>query len=157
MNDFSHIDKSNLPCMVDVSPKKETTRFAHARTEIWLPKIIRDQFVDGDIKSKKGPVFQTAIIAATLGLKNTSQIIPFCHQINIEGSSVEINIVGESAVIDCKANTFGKTGIEMEVLVGAQIAALTIYDMCKAFGHEMKIQNGYLVEKTGGKSDYEKK
>ena len=157
MSEFSHVNQSNQPCMVDVSQKKETNRFAHARTEVWLPKIIRDQFIDGDIKSKKGPVFQTAIIAATMALKNTSQIIPFCHQINIEGSSVEINMVGESAVIDCKANTSGKTGIEMEALVGAQIAALTIYDMCKAFGHDMKIQNGHLVEKTGGKSDYEKK
>ncbi|MBK22838.1 MAG: cyclic pyranopterin monophosphate synthase MoaC [Halobacteriovorax sp.] len=154
MKEFSHIDKNNNPCMVDVSKKNETTRFAHARTEVWLPKVIRDQFIDGDIQSKKGPVFHTAIIAGTMGLKQTSNLIPFCHQLNIEGSSVEIKLEGESAVIDCTVKNTGKTGVEMEALMGAQIAALTIYDMCKAFGHEMQIRNGKLIEKRGGKSDY---
>lgn len=157
METFSHINQNNQPCMVDVSDKVNTDRTAHARAEVWLPKVIRDQFVDGDIQSKKGPVFQTAIIAGTMALKQTSLLIPFCHQINIEGSSIEIHLEGECAVIDCKSRTFGKTGIEMEALVGAQMAALTIYDMCKAFGHEMKLQNCQLIEKTGGKSDFNKK
>lgn len=155
MKEFSHVDKENNPCMVDVSEKKETSRYALARTEVWLPKIVREQFVDGDIRSKKGPVFQTAIIAGTMALKQTANLIPFCHQLNIEGSKVEINLVGENAVVDCSVRTFGKTGVEMEALVGSQMAALTIYDMCKAFGHEMKITNGRLIEKKGGKSDYQ--
>jgi cyclic pyranopterin phosphate synthase len=154
MKEFSHVDKNNNPCMVDVSDKKETSRFAHARTEVWLPKVIRDKFIDGDIVSKKGPVFQTAIISGIMALKKTSELIPFCHQLNIEGSKIEINLVGENAVIDCSVKTFGKTGVEMEALMGAQIAALTIYDMCKAFGHEMIIGNGRLIEKKGGKSDF---
>lgn len=154
MKEFSHVDKNNNPCMVDVSDKKETSRFAHARTEVWLPKIIRDEFIDGDIVSKKGPVFQTAIISGIMALKKTSELIPFCHQLNIEGSKIEINLVGENAVIDCRVKTFGKTGVEMEALMGAQISALTIYDMCKAFGHEMIIRNGRLIEKKGGKSDF---
>lgn len=154
MKDFSHVDKDNNPCMVDVSDKSETSRYALARTEVWLPKIIRDQFVDGEIISKKGPVFQTAIIAGTMALKQTAVLIPFCHQLNIEGSKVEIKLEGECAVIKCSVKTFGKTGVEMEALVGAQMAALTIYDMCKAFGHDMEIRNGRLIEKRGGKSEY---
>ena len=153
MKEFSHVDNNNNPCMVDVSEKNETSRFALARTEVWLPLIVREQFKDGDIQSKKGPVFQTAIIAGTMALKRTSELIPFCHQLNIEGSKVEISLIGEHAVIDCSVKTFGKTGVEMEALLGAQLAALTIYDMCKAFGHDMKIQNGRLIEKKGGKSD----
>ena len=154
MKDFSHIDKNNNPCMVDVSDKKETSRFAHARAEVWLPPIVREQFKDGDIQSKKGPVFHTAIIAGTMALKQTANLIPFCHQLNIEGSSVEIKLSGELAVIDCTVKTFGRTGVEMEALVGAQLAALTVYDMCKAFGHDMEIRNCQLIEKRGGKSDY---
>ena len=156
MSQFTHINEAGEPCMVDVSDKTITSRTAVARSEVWLPKVIRDQFCDGDIISKKGPVFQTAIIAATMGLKKTSELIPFCHQINIEGSKVDIELVGECAVIECLCKTSGKTGVEMEALMGAQIAALTIYDMCKAFGHEMKIQNCHLVKKTGGKSDFQK-
>lgn len=154
MKEFSHVDKKNNPCMVDVSDKTETARYALARTEISLPQVVRDQFVDGEINSKKGPVFQTAIIAGTMALKQTAQLIPFCHQLNIEGSKVEIKLEGESAIIDCSVKTFGKTGVEMEALMGAQVAALTIYDMCKAFGHDMEIGKGRLIEKTGGKSDY---
>lgn len=142
--------------MVDVSDKKESTRFAHARSKVWLPKNIREQFVDGELKSKKGPVFTTAIIAGTMALKQTAALIPFCHQLNIEGSKIEIELIGEDAVINCKVKTFGRTGVEMEALLGAQLAALTIYDMCKVFSHDMEIKSGYLVEKKGGKSDYKR-
>ena len=154
MKDFTHIDNKNNPCMVDVSDKNETFRSAIAVTEIWLPEIVRNQFKGGDIQSKKGPVFTTAIIAGTMALKQTSNLIPFCHQLNIEGSKIEINLINEHALIKCEVKTFGKTGVEMEALTGAQIAALTIYDMCKAFGHDMKIENCHLIEKTGGKSDF---
>lgn len=155
MKNFSHIDKENNPTMVDITQKQNTSRYAIAYTEIQLPKIVREHFINGDIQSKKGPVFQTAIIAGTMALKQTSQLIPFCHQLNIEGAKISIDLKDECAVIKCKVKTFGKTGVEMEALVGAQIAALTIYDMCKAFGHKMKINNCRLEEKKGGKSDYQ--
>jgi cyclic pyranopterin monophosphate synthase len=154
LKEFTHIDKKNNPCMVDISNKNETFRSAVAVSEIWLPEVVRKQFKEGDIQSKKGPVFTTAIIAGTMALKQTSSLIPFCHQLNIEGSKIEIDLKNEHAVIRCEVRTFGKTGVEMEALTGAQIAALTIYDMCKAFGHEMKIENCQLIEKLGGKSDF---
>ena len=157
MSHFSHIDNNNMPCMVDVSQKSETLRFAHARTTIWLPEIICSKFIDGDIQSKKGPVFQTAIISGTMALKKTAELIPFCHSINIESSSIEIKLENELLIIDCKVKTSGKTGVEMEALIGASNAALTIYDMCKAFSHEIEIRSTKLIEKTGGKSDYKTK
>ncbi len=154
MKEFTHIDNHNNPTMVDISLKKETIREAIAKTEIWLPKEVHSRLLDGEIQSKKGPVFQTAIIAGIMAIKNTSTLIPFCHQLNIEDSKVLIEMNGEYAVIECRAKNFGKTGVEMEALVGAQIAALTIYDMCKAFGHEMRINNCRLIKKSGGKSDF---
>jgi len=155
-NSFTHVDKNNKPTMVDVSDKTETSRSAHARAHISLPKVVTDQFIDGEINSKKGPVFQTAIIAGVMALKNTSNIIPFCHQLNIEGSKIDIKLIENKAVINCTVKCFGKTGVEMEALMGAQIAAITIYDMCKAFGHDMTIGPVNLISKSGGKSDYKK-
>lgn len=143
--------------MVDVSEKKGTERSAYAQARIWIPVIIREQFRNGDIQGKKGPVFQTAIIAGTMAIKKTSDLIPFCHQLNIEASSIELNLEGEEIVIDCKVKTSGKTGVEMEALVGANVAALVVYDMCKAFGHEMEIRSTKLIEKSGGKSDFKRK
>ena len=156
MNGFTHVDEKNNPCMVDVSDKLISERFAHARCEIELPEEILKQFKDGDIQSKKGPVFHTAIIAGTMGLKKTSELIPFCHQINIEGSQVEVERQGSKINIDCKVRTVGKTGVEMEALMGAHHAALTIYDMCKAMSHDMKITNLQLIEKSGGKNDFKR-
>ncbi len=154
MKDFNHIDRKNNPCMVDISEKEDTARYALARTKVLLPEIVIEKFVDNDIRSKKGPVFQTSIIAGTSALKQTSNLIPFCHQINIESSNIDITLEGRYAIVECSVKAFGKTGVEMEALMGAQIAALTIYDMCKAFSHSIEIQNCYLVKKSGGKSDY---
>ena len=154
MHNLSHIDKNNNPRMVDISLKKETIRSAIAQTNVWLPEMIRRKFQNGEIYSKKGAVFQTAIIAGTMAVKKTSHIIPFCHQINTEGVKFKIDLEGEYAIIQCKVNTYAKTGVEMEALLGAQIAALTIYDMCKSWGHEIKIDHCRLIEKRGGKSDF---
>ena len=140
--------------MVNIMGKKETHRKAHAQGRVWLPQIIREQFKDGELQSKKGPVFASAIIAGTMALKKTAELIPFCHQVNIEGSQLEISLQGEHAVIDCNVNCYGKTGVEMEAIVGVNIAAATIYDMCKSFGHEMIIKEIKLISKTGGKSDF---
>lgn len=153
---FTHVDEHNKPTMVDVSHKQETAREAHARGQVWLPQKVRDQFVNGDVNTKKGPVFSCAIIAGTMAVKKTSELIPFCHQINIESTKMDIRLEGENAVINCKVKTSGKTGVEMEAIVGVNIAAATIYDMCKAFGHEMVIREIQLISKTGGKSDVAK-
>ena len=140
--------------MVDVSDKKETLRYALACVEIWPGQVVLDKFKDGDIKTKKGSVFQTAIIAGTMAVKKTCQIIPFCHSLNIEDSSITVTMKKRKIIIHCSVKTFGKTGVEMEALLGAQVAALTIYDMCKSLGHNMKIHNGRLLKKSGGKTDY---
>lgn len=151
---FTHIDEKNNPSMVDVSAKNQTIRVAHAQGKVWLPTVIREQFVDGDISTKKGPVFSCAIVAGTMAVKKTAELIPFCHQINIEGIKFNIRLENENALIDCTVKTNGKTGVEMEAIVGVNIAAATIYDMCKAFGHEMVIGEIKLISKKGGKSDF---
>lgn len=154
MESFTHIDQNNSPCMVDVSSKKETSRMAHAQGEVLLPKVILDKFTGNDIESKKGPVFQTAIIAATMAVKKTSEMIPFCHPLLIENIKIKVRLEKNKAVIDAQVYCFGKTGVEIEALHGVQIAALTIYDMCKALSHKMEIQNLRLIAKKGGKSEY---
>lgn len=158
--EFTHIDKNNLPSMVDVGEKKITQRFAHAKCEIHVPQIVFDQLKDGEIQSKKGPVFQTAIIAGTMAVKSTSTLIPFCHPLNIESIKITIDPMTLNSkgkiVINSKVKVSGKTGVEMEALTGATVTALTIYDMCKALTQKMVIGNAHLVEKTGGKTHYKR-
>jgi len=154
MTGFSHIDDTNQPRMVDVSEKTATERRAHARAEITLPEEVAAALREGDIHTKKGPVFQTAIIAGTMAAKRTYEWIPFCHPLGIEGCSIEIAAEDGRVVIDCRVKVFHKTGVEMEALTGATVAALTVYDMCKALSQEMVIGNIRLVGKTGGKHDY---
>ncbi len=152
---LSHIDKKNQPTMVDVGGKKVTQRTAHATAIVQLPEPVRATIVDGDITTPKGPVFQTAIIAGTMAAKRTHELIPFCHPIGLDGCRINIELDDEGrVVIDCRTNVTHKTGVEMEALTGASIAALTIYDMCKALSHDIVIGDVRLVSKTGGKSDY---
>ncbi len=156
MKDFSHLDKSGNPAMVDVGEKSTTHRIARARAIISLPEEVIHHFENDDIKTKKGSVFQTAILAGIMGAKKTSDLIPLCHPIALDHSSVEINKIGSNEFeIVCTAKISAKTGVEMEALTGASIAALTIYDMCKAFSHDIVISEIKLLEKKGGKSDYQ--
>jgi cyclic pyranopterin phosphate synthase len=150
---FNHIDENNLPTMVDVSEKKATQRTAIAVSHIHLPSIIADKIDDkGELTLKKGPVFQTAIIAGTMATKNTATLIPFCHPLLIESAKIKINSINKNTIeITCTVKISGKTGVEMEALTGATVAALTIYDMCKALSHEIKIIDTQLLEKSGGK------
>ncbi|MCB9059942.1 MAG: cyclic pyranopterin monophosphate synthase MoaC [Halobacteriovoraceae bacterium] len=157
MSELSHVDNNNNPTMVDVSSKEISQRVATAVGEVWLPENICKLFDGEDINSKKGPVFQTAIIAGVMGIKNTSNLIPFCHQLNIESIKINIELHGQIAKIVATVKNSGKTGVEMEALVGVQIAALTIYDMCKALSQEIEIRNCHLLMKKGGKSDYAKR
>ncbi|MCT4640850.1 MAG: cyclic pyranopterin monophosphate synthase MoaC [Bacteriovoracaceae bacterium] len=152
---LSHIDKNNNPTMVNVSDKNITKRSATARVSIILPKNIMTLLDENnELNLKKGPVFQTAIIAGTMGVKKTSDIIPFCHPLNLEGIKFKVDKSSDKRInIFCTVNLTGKTGVEMEALTGCMSAALTVYDMCKAMGHDIKITDCELVEKTGGKSD----
>jgi cyclic pyranopterin monophosphate synthase len=152
---FSHLDTEGNPGMVDVSEKLITVRYAHARALVILPEKVISLIKDGDIQTKKGGVFQTAIIAGTMGAKKTSELIPLCHPLGLDSCKITILISPENeVVIDCKTKLEAKTGVEMEALTGASVAALTIYDMCKAFSHDIVIKEIRLIEKTGGKSDF---
>ena len=152
---LSHIDDRNQPTMVDVSDKRVTSRTAHARALVRLPEAVRAAIRDGDISTAKGPVFQTAIIAGTMAAKKAHDLIPFCHPIGLDGCTIRIELTeAGDAQIDCEARVAHKTGVEMEALTGASVAALTVYDMCKALSHGIVIDDVHLVSKTGGKSDY---
>ncbi len=155
MGKLSHIDQDNLPTMVDVSHKEATDRQAHARTIVEFPAVVADQFADGDIRTAKGPVFVTAIVAGVMASKKTHELIPFCHPLGLDNCKITIRMDDmRRAVIDCYCKVHHKTGIEMEALTGATVAALTIYDMCKALSHDIVIGQTRLVSKTGGKEDF---
>lgn len=157
MTSLSHIDKNGNPAMVDVGDKSMTNRTAIAQAKIQVPQVILDELQDGEIRSKKGPVFQTAIIAGIQGAKKTSDLIPLCHPLALNKVGIEIYVDdAKDIIIKCTAKVNGKTGVEMEALTGATVAALTIYDMCKAMSHDIKIVQVQLMNKTGGKKDFER-
>lgn len=196
---LSHVDEVNMaPTMVDITGKSITTRVAIARTYVALPPELAhllgppavnpaSQELEtkgntnlGEILSKKGPVFATATVAGTMAVKNTSNLIPFCHPLPIESCKISfsrvdtvasptqtkyasVNETGKIVVpspawtalsIDCTVKVTHKTGVEMEALTGASVTALTVYDMLKALSHDIQIIHTALVQKKGGKSDY---
>ncbi len=152
---FTHIDVSGNPSMVDVGAKKKSKRTAKARSTVLLDATILEHLENDEIHTKKGPVFQTAIIAGVMAAKKTGELIPLCHPLGLENCQIHISINEEKeVVVICTASLFGKTGVEMEALTGASVAALTIYDMCKAFSHHIIIKETRLIEKTGGKKDF---
>jgi cyclic pyranopterin phosphate synthase len=115
------------------------------------------QITGGDIHSKKGPVFQTAILAGIMAAKKTGDLIPLCHPLGMDNCNIDISVNDNNeVVIDCTATITAKTGVEMEALTGASVAALTIYDMCKAMSHDIVIKETKLMEKTGGKRDFKR-
>jgi cyclic pyranopterin phosphate synthase len=149
---LTHLDKNNRPTMVDVADKRISVRTAIATTSVQLPVEFKELLNGKEINVKKGPVFQTAIIAGTMAVKKTHEIVPFCHQVPVEGCKINIDVDSDLLVtITCKVKTTFKTGVEMEALHGAMTAALTIYDMCKALSHDIVIKETRLVRKTGGK------
>ena len=154
MAELSHVDDKNRPAMVDVSGKAVTAREAHARAVVVLPKEVLAALDGDEIQSKKGPVFATAIIAGVMAAKKTHELIPFCHPLGLDNCDVAIAIEGDRAVIDCRCKVTHKTGVEMEALTGASVAALTVYDMCKALSHDIVIAETRLMMKTGGKQDF---
>ena len=140
--------------MVDVSGKKISKRTAIARGNMFLDTAVISNFKEDELITKKGPVFQTAIIAGIQAVKKTSEIIPMCHPLLINGVDIEINIVDADHIeVLCKVTIEGKTGVEMEALTGASATCLTVYDMCKSITQDIIIKEVKLLEKTGGKSD----
>jgi len=154
MKGFTHLDSDGKPSMVDVSAKSITLRTATARSIVSLPSLVMDQFANGEIVMKKGAVFQTAMIAGVMAAKRTGDLIPLCHPLGLENCSIETTVKGNDVYIYCTTRITAKTGVEMEALVGCSIAALTIYDMCKALSHDIVIRETRLIKKTGGKNDF---
>lgn len=152
---LSHVGADGRAAMVNVAAKTATRRTSHARAIVSMPPEVSERFANGDIQSKKGPVFQTAILAGVMAAKRTADLIPLCHPIALEDCQVDIAFTGNEVIIDCRVTVHHKTGVEMEALTGASIAALTVYDMCKALSHNIVIREIRLLEKRGGKSDYQ--
>ena len=149
---LTHVDKKNRPNMVDVSEKTVTKRTAVASACVKLPEIVRNEFANGEIQTKKGPVIDTAIVAGTMAAKKTHELIPFCHPLglNVCKISIDLSDTGDLIIL-CEVSIEHKTGVEMEALTGATVAALTVYDMCKSLSHEIEISDIHLQKKTGGK------
>jgi cyclic pyranopterin phosphate synthase len=154
MTKLSHIDDANRPTMVDVGDKAVTRRTATARSIVNLPAEVLAALDGDEIASRKGPVFATAIIAGVMAAKKTHELIPFCHPLGLDSCKISIAVAGAQAIIECRCRVQHKTGVEMEALTGASVAALTIYDMCKALSHDIVIGETRLIEKSGGKQDF---
>lgn len=154
---FTHLDANGNPAMVDIGDKPATRRSATAQAIVILNNAILDLLENDEIHTRKGPVFQTAILAGIMAAKKTGALIPLCHPLGLDNCqvSIRLNEVREVRIL-CTASITGKTGVEMEALTGAAVAALTIYDMAKAFSHEILIKEICLIEKTGGKRDFKR-
>jgi len=150
---LTHVDEQGRPTMVDVGGKAVTRRTAAAESRVAFPAAVAAKLRSTGFATKKGPVFETAIIAGVMAAKRTHELIPFCHPLGIENCRIEIDMPGDEAVIRCSVSVHHKTGVEMEALTGASIAALTVYDMCKALSHEIVIRETKRLEKHGGKRD----
>lgn len=150
---LTHVDDGGRPRMVDVSEKAVTARRAIATCLVEFPAAVARQLVAAGMRAAKGPVVETAIIAGVMAAKRTHELIPFCHPLALEDCQVRIGWQGARRLrVECEVSVSGKTGVEMEALTGATVAALTVYDMCKALSHDIAIVDTRLVEKRGGKS-----
>jgi len=151
---FTHLDAERRPTMVDVSGKSATRRTAVAEVRVLFPPAVAAALRESGLRSSKGPIFDTAIVAGVMGAKRTHELIPFCHPLGIENCRIAIDMEGDCALIRCTVSVHHKTGVEMEALTGASVAALTVYDMCKALSHDIVISDLRLIAKEGGKSLY---
>ena len=151
---LTHLDKNGRPAMVDVSAKTATAREARAECRVRFPAAIAEQLKKNGLRSAKGGIVDTAIIAGTMAVKRTHELIPFCHPLPIDGCRIAIDWHDASSLrIECTVRTTHRTGVEMEALTGATVAALTVYDMSKALSHAIVIGPARLVGKRGGKRD----
>jgi cyclic pyranopterin phosphate synthase len=149
-NVLTHLDSQGLARMVDVSAKAETVREAEAEAIVWVGPEVMDTIRNE--RTPKGNIFDTARIAGVMGAKRTSELIPLCHQINLSHISVDMALNNESIVIRAKVRTIASTGVEMEALTAASVAALTLYDMLKALSKKLRIEGLRLLYKSGGRS-----
>lgn len=149
---LTHVDAAGHPAMVDVSGKTATAREARAECRVRFPAAVAQQLRTAGMGTAKGPVIDTAIIAGTMAVKRTHELIPFCHPLPIDGCRFAIDWANDTNLrIECAVRTVHRTGVEMEALTGATVAALTVYDMCKALSHAMVIGPAKLLAKSGGK------
>lgn len=156
-NQFSHIDESGDPNMVNVSDKVVSKRVAKAQCKVIMPREVIAELTKSNVVTKKGAVFQTAIIAGIMAAKKTGELIPLCHPIGLDDCNIDISINEQNEiVVNSRASIAAKTGIEMEAMMAVSVAALTIYDMCKALSHNIIITDIKLMEKTGGKKDFKR-
>jgi cyclic pyranopterin phosphate synthase len=158
MKKLTHIDAANRPTMVDVGAKQATFREATAEAVLKLPAVVARELRRTGHRTRKGPVFDTAIVAGVMAAKKTHEIVPFCHPLPIERCTVDItDRPGGRIRILCSVAAHHKTGVEMEALMGATAAALTIYDMCKALSHDIEIGPVRLMSKSGGKREFRRR
>ncbi len=153
---LTHLDSQNRPTMVDVGAKELTHRVAVAEAHVKLPRAAALALRKSGHRTKKGPVFDTAIVAGVMAAKRTHELIPFCHPLGLDNCKVQIEDNKGDIVIRCEVSIHHRTGVEMEALTGASVAALTIYDMCKALSHDIEITGVRLLAKTGGKRDFKR-
>jgi cyclic pyranopterin monophosphate synthase len=148
MSKLSHFDSAGQPRMVDVGAKTETRRTARAHAFVRMNRKVLDALPD----NPKGDPLGVARIAGVMAAKRTAELIPLCHSLPLSHADVEIMVEHDGVRIIASAATTAQTGVEMEALTAASVAALTIYDMTKALDKRIEIQDVYLLEKTGGKS-----
>ena len=153
-SELTHLDQEGRPTMVDVSAKPATAREAEAECRVRFPADVARTLRSSGLKSKKGGIVDTAIVAGTMAVKRTHELIPFCHPLPIDGVRIVIDWHGERELrIACMVKTTHRTGVEMEALTGATIAALTVYDMAKALSHAIVVGPAKLVSKRGGRRE----
>ena len=149
---LTHVNSRRQPAMVDVGAKDVTHRVAVAEARVRLPRSVARALRASGHRTKKGPVFDTAIVAGVQAAKRAHELIPFCHPLGLENCQLHIeHRRGREIVVRCEVSVHHRTGVEMEALTGAAVAALTIYDMCKALSHDIEIASVRLLAKSGGR------
>jgi cyclic pyranopterin phosphate synthase len=152
---LTHLDARDRPAMVNVGGKEVTHRVAVAEARIRLPRAVARALRMSGHRTRKGPVFDTAILAGVMAAKRTHELIPFCHPLGLEDCQIEIAPVASAEIaIRCRVSVHHRTGVEMEALTGAAVAALTLYDMCKALSHDIEIAQLRLLAKSGGRRPF---
>jgi cyclic pyranopterin phosphate synthase len=151
---LTHVDATGRPAMVDVSTKDVTAREAVAECLLRFPPAVAASLRSAGMATKKGAVVDTAIVAGTMAVKRTHELIPFCHPLPIDGCRFDVGWKDARVLrIECGVKTTHRTGVEMEALTGATVAALTVYDMCKALSHAIVVGPARLLAKRGGRRD----
>jgi cyclic pyranopterin phosphate synthase len=156
MGELSHLDEQGKSRMVDVSKKAVTRRVAVAQASVWFPAMLYEKLQQSQLRTAKGSIVDTANIAGIMAAKRTAELIPMCHPLPIDFCQLNFTPDAQSQclIIQAEVRVNHKTGVEMEALTAVSVAALTIYDMCKALSHDIRIDDVQLLNKSGGKSDF---